>query len=245
MERRGVGIFSITDHDTTRAYGELPPSRAKIVPGIEINTTTNDGIDIHILGYRFDPASDGPIAQLLQANREARRTRILTMIERLCNAGYPLTEEMVVAEAEGSESLGRPHVAKALVRAGMVKDVQSVFHELVGRGGPGFVPSAHISAPQAIEAIAGAGGIPVMAHPGRLSEYSVVDKMAEHGVAGLEVFYPTHTPPQVAHFRDLAKRLGLIMTAGSDFHDARWKSSVVGIDVDRADIEPFLEMVGG
>ncbi|MBV8147879.1 MAG: PHP domain-containing protein [Candidatus Eremiobacteraeota bacterium] len=244
MEQRGVGIFSITDHDTTRAYGELPKMRAKIIPGIEINTTTPDGVDIHVLGYGFDPASDTPIAQLLEKNRTARRTRIMTMIERLRKAGYPLTEEMVIAEADGSESLGRPHVAKALVRSGMVKDVQTVFEDLVGRGGPGFVPSAHISAPEAIEAIAQAGGVPVFAHPGRLSDYSVIDAMAERGIVGLEVFYPTHTPVQTAHFRGVAERLGLVMTAGSDFHDARWKSSVVGVDVEEGDIAPFLELLG-
>jgi hypothetical protein len=243
MDRRGVRIFSITDHDTTRAYGELPESRAQIVPGIEINTT-RDGVDIHILGYAFDPSSAAPIHATLEANRQARTVRIKTMIERLARAGYPLTEEMVAAEAGGSESLGRPHVAKALVRSGMVKDVQTVFNDLVGRDGPGYVPSAHITAPEAIEAIARSGGVPVLAHPGRLSDYSIIDEMAAHGVVGLEVFYPSHTPPMIAHFRAQAERLGLVMTGGSDFHDSRWNSSVVGMDVEEGDIAPFLELIG-
>ena len=101
MERRGVGIFSITDHDTTRAYEQLPQARAQIVPGIEINTT-RDGVDVHVLGYGFDPSASGSIYETLRANREARRTRINTMIQRLVSAGYPLTEEMVAAEASGS-----------------------------------------------------------------------------------------------------------------------------------------------
>lgn len=244
MDRRGVEVFSITDHDTTRAYDELPAMRGRIVSGIEINTT-RDGVDIHILGYGFDPSSAAPIHATLEANREARRARIRKMIGLLVAAGYPLTEEMVAAEAEGSESLGRPHVAKALVRAGMVRDVQTVFTELVSRTGPGFVPSAHISAPQAIDAIVQAGGVPVLAHPGRLSDYSIIDEMAERGIVGLEVFYPTHTPAQTAHFRNRAERLGLVMTAGSDFHDARWKSSVVGVEVERDDIQPFLDLVSG
>jgi 3',5'-nucleoside bisphosphate phosphatase len=245
MDRRGVGIFSITDHDTLRAYGELPQTRARVIPGIEINTTNDGGVDIHVLGYGFDPAADTPVAQMLHANQQARRERILTMIERLRGAGYPLTSEMVMAEAGGSESLGRPHVAKALLRAGMVKDVQTVFEKLVGRGGPAFVPSAHISAPQAIDAIAASGGLPVVAHPGRFNDYSVVDELAERGAVGLEVFYPSHTPSQVAYFRKQAERLGLVMTAGSDFHDARWKSSVVGIEVEPSDLAPFLELIAG
>jgi predicted metal-dependent phosphoesterase TrpH len=243
MDRRGVRIFSITDHDSTRAYDELPESRARIVPGIEINTT-RDGVDIHILGYGFDPSAAAPIHATLEANRRARTARIKTMIERLVGAGYPLTEEMVATEAGGSESLGRPHVAKALVRAGMVKDVQTVFNDLVGRSGPGFVPSAHITAPEAIEAIARSGGVPVLAHPGRLSDYTIIDEMAERGVVGLEVFYPSHTPTQIAHFRKAAERLGLVMTGGSDFHDARWNSSTVGMDVEEADIKPFLNLIG-
>jgi predicted metal-dependent phosphoesterase TrpH len=242
MERRGVGIFSITDHDTTRAYEQLPQSRASIIPGIEINTT-RDGVDVHILGYGFDPSASGPIYETLRANREARRTRIQTMIQRLVGAGYPITEEMVAKEAAGSESLGRPHVAKALVRAGLARDVQSVFTKLVSRGGPAYVPSTHISAGEAIDAIARAGGVPVLAHPGRLSDYSVIDEMAERGVVGLEVFYPAHTPTQIAHFRRQAERLGLVMTGGSDFHDARWNSSVVGIEVEEADLKPFLDLV--
>jgi len=242
MERRGVEVFSITDHDTTRAYDELPPSRSEIVTGIEINTT-RDGVDIHILGYGFDRSASAPIHETLAANREARRLRIQRMIELLVRAGYPLTEAMVAAEAEGSESLGRPHVAKALVRAGMVKDVQTVFSQLVSRKGPAFVPSAHITPAQAIDAIAKAGGVPVVAHPGRLSDYAVVDELAEAGALGLEVFYPTHTPSQTAYFRNQAGRLGLVMTAGSDFHDSRWKSSVVGVEVEAEDLRPFLDLV--
>jgi predicted metal-dependent phosphoesterase TrpH len=242
MERRSVAVFSITDHDTTRAYEELPSTRGRIVSGIEINTT-RDGVDVHVLGYGFDPSAAGPIHETLRANREARRTRIATMIERLAGAGYPLTEEMVAAEAVGSESLGRPHVAKALVRAGMVRDVQTVFRDLVSRGGPGFVPSVHITAEQAIEAIVRAGGVPVLAHPGRLGDFAVIERCVERGILGLEVFYPTHTSAQIAHFRRLAERFGLVMTAGSDFHDARWNASVVGIDVEDADIKPFLDLV--
>ena len=242
MDRRGVSIFSITDHDTTRAYGELPAMRGEIIAGIEINTT-RDGTDIHILGYGFDPSSAGAIDETLAANREARRTRIERMVQLLVGAGYPLTMEMVSAEAEGSESLGRPHVAKALVRAGMVRDVQTVFHELVSRKGPAFVPSAHITAQEAIEAISRAGGVPVVAHPGRLSDYALIDQLADWGALGLEVFYPTHTPSQTAFFREQAGRLGLVMTAGSDFHDSRWNSSVVGVEVEEDDIRPFLELV--
>lgn len=242
MERRGVRFFSITDHDSIRAYDELPPVRATVVPGIEINTT-HLGMDVHILGYGFDAADGALISRTVAANRQARRARIKTMVERLNVAGYPLTDEMVAAEAEGSESLGRPHVAKALVRAGIIRDVATVFKQLLSSGGAGYVPSAHITPAEAIDAIASSGGVAVLAHPGRLRDYAVIDELAETGLAGLEVFYPTHSPAQVAHFRERAKTFGLVMTAGSDFHDARWNSSTVGVEVDEADIRPFLDLV--
>jgi len=242
MERRGVSIFSITDHDSVRAYEELPPTRAQIVTGIEINTS-QDGRDVHILGFGFDPRPDGELAQTLADNRAARRRRIDTMLERLRGAGFAITSEMVAAEADGSESLGRPHVAKALVRAGLVRDIETVFRQLLSRGGVGYVPSHHISPREAIQAVARSGGVPVLAHPGRLWEDRIVDELAEQGLVGLEVFYPAHTPSQTAFFRDKAERLGLVMTAGSDFHDARWNASVVGIEVDPDDIRDFLELV--
>ena len=242
MERRGVGIFSITDHDSTRAYDELPAIRGRIITGIEINTT-HDGMDVHILGYGFDVGAERAIVPTLEANRDARRVRIKTMVRRLAAAGYPLTDEMVEAEAVGSESLGRPHVAKALVRSGIVRDVQTVFKDLISRGGPGYVPSTHITPADAIASIARSGGVPVLAHPGRLPDYAIIDELTEVGLLGVEVFYPSHTIAQIAYFREVADRLGLVMTGGSDFHDARWNASVVGVEVEEDDIKPFLELV--
>ncbi len=243
MERRGVTIFSITDHDSIRAYDELPPVRAKVVTGIEINTTYR-GNDVHVLGYGFDPAAASPIVATLESNRVARRERIAEMVRRLVAGGYAITPAMVATEADGAEALGRPHVAKALVRAGLVRDMETVFATVLGRGGIGYVPSAHITPQQAIEAIRSSGGVPVLAHPGRLRDDTIVDALAENdGLAGLEVFYPSHTTPQVAFFREKARRYGLVMTAGSDFHDARWKSATVGVEVERDDITPFLELV--
>ena len=87
------------------------------------------------------------------------------------------------------------------------------------------------------------GGVPVLAHPGRLLDESILDDLAERGLAGLEVFYPTHTPQMTAHFRAKASRYGLVMTAGSDFHDERWGARAVGVDVDEADVRPFLDLV--
>ncbi len=148
-----------------------------------------------------------------------------------------------MAESAGAHALGRPHVAKALVRNGMIRDVQSAFDQLLSRGKPGYAPSHHMTPVEAIELVRAGGGVPVLAHPGRLKDEAIVEDLAANGLAGLEVFYATHTTQQVAHYRQLARRLGLVMTAGSDFHDARWNARGVGMDVEESDLRPFLDLV--
>jgi hypothetical protein len=242
MRARGVRVFSITDHDTMRAYGKFVADFATVVPGIEINTTWEDN-EVHVLGYRLPLGDDTPLAAVLAENREFRRTRIDRMVAALDAAGYPVTVADVVAESDGGDALGRPHVAKALIRKGLVRDVETAFRELLTRGKPGYMPSNYITPADAIDVIRNSGGVPVLAHPGRLKDDSIVDRLIEHGLAGLEVFYPTHNASQTAHFRERAARHGLVMTAGSDFHDIRWNARGVGMDVDDADIKPFLDLV--
>lgn len=242
MRARGVQIFSITDHDTMRAYGRFEAGFATVVPGIEINTTWQDN-EVHVLGYRLPLGEDTPLARVLAENREFRRTRVDRMVAALGAAGYPLTVADVTAESDGGDALGRPHVAKALIRKGYVPDVETAFRDLLTNGKPGYMPSNYITPAGAIDVIRDSGGVPVLAHPGRLKNDAVIDELIEHGLAGLEVFYPTHTPSQTALFRERAARAGLVMTAGSDFHDIRWNTRGVGMDVDAADLKPFLELV--
>ncbi len=242
MRKRGVQIFSITDHDTMRAYGQFAAEFATVIPGIEINTTWNDN-EVHVLGYGLPLGDDTPLAAVLEENREFRRTRIDRIVANLTAAGYPITVADVVAQSDGGDALGRPHVAKALIGKGLAKDVQSCFDTLLVRGKPGYMPSNYITPEQAIDVIRDSGGLPVLAHPGRLKDEAVIDELIEHGLRGLEVFYPTHNPSQTAQFREKARRHGLVMTAGSDFHDIRWNTRGVGMDVDEADIAPFLELV--
>ncbi len=149
MKRRGVSWFSITDHDTTRAYDQVDAPGQRVVTGVEINTTWN-GADVHILGFRI-PTGPSPIAEVLERNRAHRRRRIDVMLSGLAAAGYPLTVEQVLAEAPAGHALGRPHVAKALVRHGIVRDVQAAFDQLLSRGKAGYAPSNHITPIEAID----------------------------------------------------------------------------------------------
>jgi 3',5'-nucleoside bisphosphate phosphatase len=242
MRARGVRIFSITDHDTMRAYGAFAAGFGTVIPGIEINTTWEDN-EVHVLGYGLPLGDDTPLAKVLGENREFRRTRMDRIVANLTAAGYAITVADVVAESDGGDALGRPHVAKALIRKGVAKDVDSCFRDLLVRGKPGYMPSNYITPAQAIDVIREAGGIPVLAHPGRLKDDSVIEELVEHGLAGLEVFYPTHNASQTAIFRERAAHHDLVMTAGSDFHDIRYNTRGVGMEVDDADIKPFLDLV--
>jgi predicted metal-dependent phosphoesterase TrpH len=243
MRDRGVRVFSITDHDTTRAYAGLEVDFAAVVPGIEINTTWNEN-DVHVLGYRVPLADDSLLGRTIAENRAFRRERFSRMVAGVNAAGYALDEAEVLAEAEDSDALGRPHIAKALVRSGQIKDVDTAFREVLSRGKPGYMPSNYITPARAIAVILESGGVPVLAHPGRLKDLTIIDELAEQGLAGLEVFYPAHDASQRAHFRAIADRHGLLMTAGSDFHDPTLNARGVGMDVDEVDIAPFLERIG-
>ena len=242
MVTRGVSIFSVTDHDTLAAYGSFAvPAHVRLVTGIEINTTYNDN-EVHVLGYRL-PLEETPLSALLARNRAERRKRAEKMVAQLRAGGYEISMGDVEAEAQPGSALGRPHVAKALIRKGITADVESTFRTMLRRGKPGYVPSHHITPHEAIDSITAVGGIPVLAHPGRLHDYAIIDELVPRGLRGLEVFYPSHERGQIQFFRDAAKRLGLVMSGGSDFHDIRYHKRGVGMEVELDDIRPFLDLV--
>jgi 3',5'-nucleoside bisphosphate phosphatase len=243
MAEREVEVFSVSDHDTLAAYGafQTPPG-SRYVTGIEINTTWREN-EVHILGYNV-PLRPSPIDDLLEFNQVQRRLRAETMVFQLRNAGYRIDLDDVSRESDGSLSVGRPHVAKALVRLGLTESVDTAFRDVLRRGKPGYVPQIYTTPLQAIETITVAGGVPVLAHPGRLRDRFLIDELAQHGLRGLEVFYPLHDSNDVSIFRAKADRYRLVMTAGMDFHDIRYHTAGVGIDVEERDIRPFLELVG-
>ena len=242
MQSRGVQIFAITDHDTLAAFEQLEPvAGIRVVTGIEINATYEDS-EVHILGYRL-PTGPSPLTAVIEANRAARRVRVGRIVAQLCAAGHAISFEDVEAEAAPNASLGRPHVGKVLIRKGIVSDIEAAFRRFLRRGTPGYVPSTHITPHEAIDVILAAGGVPVLAHPGRLRDESIIGDLAERGLRGIEVFYPTHDANGVHHFRGIAKRYGLVMTGGSDFHDVRYNTRGVGMEVAEEDIQPFLDLL--
>jgi predicted metal-dependent phosphoesterase TrpH len=242
MAQRGVEIFSISDHDTLAAYGTFDvPAGMRVIPGIEINTTYRDN-EVHILGYGM--RLDAPeLNELIEHNVVARVERMEKMIDQLRRAGYGITMEAVRAEAAHANAIGRPHIGKALIRGGMAPDIEWAFRNLLRRGKPGYVPSLHVTPKRAIDAINAAGGVSVLAHPGRLKDRALVDDIAPLGLGGLEVFYPLHDADDIAAFRAKAKQYDLVMTGGMDFHDIRYHTRGVGIEVNAEDVAPFLAAV--
>jgi predicted metal-dependent phosphoesterase TrpH len=222
---RGLRALGVTDHDTVGGVEEAVAAGhlagVEVVPGIELSVDYPHG-QFHLLGYFIDPRS-AVLSDRLTALQENRRTRNTRMLERLQALGLPLTLEDVVREAGGGQ-IGRPHMALALVRQGVVASTQEAFDRYLADGRPGHVPKLKLPPEEAIPLIHAAGGRAVLAHPYSLrfpdtAAFDVeIARLREAGLDGLEAYYSQHTPEQTARFLALAARVGLLVTGGSDFH---------------------------
>lgn len=215
---RGLRALSITDHDSVEAFAPALAEAGddlELVPGIEISTSQN-GLDLHILGYYLDPESP-ELAQRLLRFREERHERMRSMVDRLHELGITVDVEEVIAVA-GLGVVGRPHLAQVLIRAGHAESADDAFRRLLGARGLAFVPRPTFPPADAIALIQAAGGVSSLAHPGPGLVDSVVEGLAARGLDGIEVWHPQHHPLTVRRYQALADRLGLIATGGSDFH---------------------------
>jgi len=240
---RQLGVLAITDHDAVEA---LPLARSalaataraggtlELVPGIEISTA-REGTDLHILGLFIDGEHAG-LLEHLATFRAERVERARAIVDRLARLGVPVDAERVMVLA-GPGVVGRPHVAQALIEAGHVEGVDDAFRRFLGAHGRAFVPRPAFHPEQAIEIIHAAGGVSVLAHPGASLAVSVVEDLVGAGLRGIEVWHPQHGVAAVRRYRELARRLGLLETGGSDFHGP-------GRGVDLGDMPVPLAAVG-
>jgi hypothetical protein len=223
-----VTAFALTDHDTTdgiaAAQAEGRALGVEVIAGVELSVSEREGaISLHILGLGLAP--DDPVLRArLEIAGSARHTRAARMVERLREAGVPLELARVEALADGG-SIGRPHVARALVELGVCADADEAFVRYLRRGRPGYEPYAALSASEAIALVHGAGGVAVLAHPplstgvdapGGIEAF--VERLLPHGLDGLEIWHPGHKPGQIRRLRRLARENNLLETGGSDFH---------------------------
>src|SRR5450631_517111 len=220
----GLDVVALTDHDTTSGWDEAAASAMHhgiaLVRGIEISCQ-HRGISIHLLGYLQDPAAQGLLAEL-DRSRQSRETRAQRIVERL-SADVSLHWDDVLAQIEPGATIGRPHIADAMVARGIVSTRSDAFATYLKNGSPYYVSHYAPDPVRAVRLLGEAGGVAVMAHPfasirGRVVSDSVIEAMAAAGMAGLEVHHRDHSGDQVRHGLDLASALGLFVTGASDYH---------------------------
>jgi predicted metal-dependent phosphoesterase TrpH len=224
-QRAGLDVVALTDHDTTRGWGAATEAAGGLgiglVRGIEISCS-RDGRSVHLLGYLFDPTYAGLLTEI-EAARHARLTRMDAMVERMAADGIPITIEKVRAHVAAGATLGRPHLADALVAAGLVPDRAAAFRDYLHDESPYYVSHYAVDPVRGVELVTAAGGVAVVAHPftrslGRSLDVDLVEEMAAAGMAGIEANHRDHGPEEVARALAVASAHDLIVTGSSDYH---------------------------
>jgi predicted metal-dependent phosphoesterase TrpH len=245
---RDLAVLSISDHDSTEGLSEADaaaePTQLEIVPGIELSTV-HEGGPVHLLTYWPD-VGDEDLQRELRRLREDRWTRGQRMVEKLQALGHPITFERVSEIAEG-KNVGRPHIAQALVEAGVVPELKDAFSdELIGTGGRAYVEKHALPALDALALVKRAKGVAVLAHPGlRWREElpvpdELIERMAEAGLDGIEVDHPDHDAVARVRYRETARRLALVATGSSDCHGTRYDPVRMGSET--TDPEEFARL---
>ena len=220
----GVEVLSVTDHDTVSGVAECRAAALAVgvryVPGIELSCELH-GREVHVLGHFLDETS--PALNILAGDMLGeRRERMERMVARAQRAGFKdVTLERVVA-ASGGENLGRPHLARVLIDCGHAKSVKDAFDRFLGTRGPLWVDRRRLSIAEAVALVRGAGGTTSIAHPGANAvSRNELRVLSEAGVDAVEAYHPEHPPNQAEAFQRWAAELGMLVTAGSDFHGPR------------------------
>jgi 3',5'-nucleoside bisphosphate phosphatase len=240
----GLTILSISDHDNLAAYFEIKQYAddcgVTLVPGIELSCIY-EGVDIHVLAYAFD-ATDERIDERLRGFRDTRHGRGQIMVERLRALGYEISLARVEQLAAGG-SLGRPHVARALVEAGYVGSVSEAFDKLLGTGKPGYVEKERFQISEAVSLIRSAGGVTSIAHPTVYPNHMhLVPQLLDAGIDAIEVMHPDVDEPHREKYANLARFRGKFATGGSDDHGSVKTSETLGtIRVPETMIQPLLD----
>jgi predicted metal-dependent phosphoesterase TrpH len=220
-EAARLDVIALADHDTTAGVRRLERKGVKgaiqVVPALEVSSTL-DQRELHILGYFVDPDADVIHRHEERAVR-LREKRMRGMIKRLADQGIEVSIEAVAAAAgPDGTALSRPHLARALMEAGHVSNTSEAFDRFIGDGHPAFLPTSLLSPEEAIGMILEAGGIPVWAHPPEDRVESLLPRLVQAGLRGLEVYRPRHPARYTLRLEGLCKAWKLLMAGGSDWH---------------------------
>ncbi len=237
---RGLRYFSITDHDCLDAYPVPDDLRDRVIPGIEVDSQ-HEGQTVHILAYGIsDPES--PLVQALAVQRLDRHRRMQSMIDRLCAFGINIQMRDVAAQASGATSLGRPHLARALVAQSSATTIQDAFDRFISDDGPGYAPLNRLASAEILALIHSSGGVAIVAHPMRLRAFKHLDELIALGLDGIEVVHPTATPQDEIGLRATARKHALLVTGGTDFHEPVL-GHPIGVAMQSTEIDALREAV--
>ncbi len=216
----GLSVIALTDHDTLAGLDEARAAGdrlgVRVIAGVELSAIEDDR-EVHVLGLHLSELE--ALERTLGDFREARRARAERIVEVLNALGVAVTLDAVLEQAGGG-AIGRPHVARALVANGWAADFRDAFDRYLGAGRPAFVPKARVSVPDAIALIHDAGGLAVLAHPGPDGTRQWVESLLPHGLDGLEVRHPGHSPNDTTRLGALVEHFRLVPSGGSDWHGA-------------------------
>ncbi len=242
-----LDVIALADHDTMAGVRRLRERGVRgaiqVIPALEVSSTL-DRRELHFLGYFADPDAEG----ILRHEERAvllREKRMLGMIRRLAEQGVGVSFEAVV-EAAGPErtALSRPHLARAMVSAGHVATVPEAFDRFIGDDLPAFLPTSLLSPEEAIRMILGAGGIPVWAHPPEDRVESLLPRLAQAGLRGLEAYRPRHDPRYILRLEGLCRAWKLLLSGGSDWHGSERGIELGDFYVSSDEVAALLEEGG-
>lgn len=238
-------IIAIADHDTVAGVAAAQAAAAgtvHVIPALELSTYA-DGAEYHVLGYFVDPAN-GSLMEHAALASGARETRMHRMIDHLVALGVNVAfEDVLAAAGTKPDSIGRPHLARALLQRGHVSTVSEAFDRYIGDQGPAFVPTALITPFDAIDIIHEAGGVAVWAHPRPDALQTALGGLVEHGLDGVECYRPRLTHGDTERISAIAAGAGIFVTGGSDWH-GEWQGRLGDFAIERDDVLPFLEIGG-
>jgi len=243
----GLTVIALTDHDTVDGIAPaLEAARAfpqlKVIPGVEISTYVTQG-EVHVLGYFIDCAHPELQASLSRM-RNSRLERAHGMIAKLRELGLPVEWERV-REIAGGSSVGRPHLAQAMLEKGYISSIKEAFTKYIGWGGPAYVEREKITPVEALELILRTDGLPVLAHPLTINDpAAMITELKASGLAGIEAYYDGSTAEEINGLVSLAEKHGLIATGGSDYHglDDSRETMIGGADVPIAAAEQLIAL---
>lgn len=252
--QEGFDLIAVSDHDSVEGVAAAREAGSalgvRVLTAVELSCGASR--EIHVLGYGFDP-ENGELLDFCRARRENRVERTRKMCKQLADIGKPISFDRVMALARGV--VGRPHVARALLEAGYVTSVKDAFDRFLVPGKPGYVPKEDVKVADAVRLIHQAGGVSVLAHPmelkmGEMALEALIREWRAQGLAGIEVYHPSAANNHAAYLDRLARREGLLVTGGSDYHGPAVRESCIGEGLERwktveADVKKLLVRIDG